>query len=126
MTSTPARLELYRRRNLRRKNDPAYLEKKAESDRAYYDKHKDDRSFKSRRAANQKRYRNGDMRDHHAARWQVNRAVQSGKLTKEPCEVCGDPKVQAHHDDYSRPLDVRWLCAVHHREHHARATGEQP
>lgn len=34
---------------------------------------------------------------------------------KQPCEVCGTP-AEAHHDDYSRPLEVRWLCSVHHKE----------
>jgi len=33
-------------------------------------------------------------------------------------EVCGAENAQAHHDDYSRPLDVRWLCDTHHRQHH--------
>jgi len=27
-------------------------------------------------------------------------------------------KAEAHHDDYSRPLDVRWLCKRHHEEAH--------
>ncbi len=49
----------------------------------------------------------------------VNNAVRDGKLTKEPCEVCGG-KAHAHHDDYSKPLDVRWLCPKHHQRHHAR------
>jgi len=35
-----------------------------------------------------------------------------------PCEICGCEKSEAHHDDYSRPLDVRWLCRVHHLMHH--------
>lgn len=48
----------------------------------------------------------------------VNNAVRDGRLTKQPCEVCGDPKVEGHHDDYSRPLAVRWLCDTHHKEHH--------
>ena len=51
----------------------------------------------------------------HAA---VARAVKSGKLIKQPCEKCGDEKTQAHHDDYSKPLDVRWLCDPCHRAHH--------
>jgi len=50
------------------------------------------------------------------ARSRVSDAVRSGKLTKQPCEVCGSARVQAHHDDYSKPLEVRWLCRTHHNE----------
>lgn len=52
------------------------------------------------------------------AKTAVNNAVAAGKLKREPCEVCGDPKSQGHHDDYSKPLIVRWLCAFDHKEHH--------
>lgn len=48
----------------------------------------------------------------------VSNAIRDGHLLKQPCEVCGHPVVQAHHDDYSKPLDVRWLCVQHHNEHH--------
>ena len=47
-------------------------------------------------------------------------AVIKGKIAKLPCEVCGSASVQGHHDDYDRPLDVRWLCTKHHAEHHVR------
>ena len=40
-----------------------------------------------------------------------------GKLLPEPCSVCHDPSAQKHHDDYGKPLLVRWLCRVCHREH---------
>jgi hypothetical protein len=40
-----------------------------------------------------------------------------GKIVPQPCEQCGAP-AQKHHDDYSRPLDVRWLCRKHHMELH--------
>lgn len=43
-------------------------------------------------------------------------------LTRQPCEVCGSEKAQAHHDDYSKPLDVRWLCTTHHAEWHKHNT----
>lgn len=47
------------------------------------------------------------------------KAIQQGLLVKKPCEVCGTTeKVEAHHDDYTKPLEVRWLCKTHHQEHH--------
>lgn len=49
----------------------------------------------------------------------VNNAVRDGKLTKLPCEFCGADRVMAHHRDYSRPLDVIWLCAKCHNRLHA-------
>jgi len=50
----------------------------------------------------------------------TSNAIRDGKLIKQPCEVCGVDKVEAHHDDYSKPLDVRWLCRKHHLEHHGK------
>ena len=42
-------------------------------------------------------------------------ALKGGRLVRKPCEVCESTDVQMHHDDYLRPLAVRWLCAQHHR-----------
>ena len=50
-------------------------------------------------------------------------AIRDGKLFKQPCEVCGIADVQAHHCDYDKPLEVMWLCAIHHEEWH-RQNGE--
>jgi hypothetical protein len=45
--------------------------------------------------------------------------IKSGVLIKEPCKVCGtNENIEAHHDDYSKPLDIIWLCRHHHRELH--------
>jgi len=55
-----------------------------------------------------------------AAQIAVNNAVRDGRLVKSPCEQCGAKKVHGHHDDYSRPLDVRWLCPLCHHRHHAK------
>ena len=52
----------------------------------------------------------------YRARTAVGNALRDGHLIKKPCEVCGDPKSQAHHEDYSKPLEVSWLCFRHHRE----------
>jgi len=48
----------------------------------------------------------------------VKYALRTGKLQKLPCGVCGELEVEGHHSDYSRPLDVIWLCKEHHREIH--------
>lgn len=52
------------------------------------------------------------------ARNAVTYAMRTGRLVPEPCERCGDAKVEAHHDDYAQPLDVRWLCRAHHLAAH--------
>jgi hypothetical protein len=57
---------------------------------------------------------------------QVNRAIKSGHLACGCCEVCGRAhivkngrrQIIAHHDDYNKPLDVRWLCYRCHRQWH--------
>ena len=55
----------------------------------------------------------------------LNYAVRVGKLTKQTCEECGAEKAEAHHDDYAKPLEVRWLCRSHHRQWHVD-NGEAP
>lgn len=59
------------------------------------------------------------------AQTKVSRAIQTGKLHKHPCEVCGEPDSQAHHDDYSKPLDVKWLCVKHHNDLHVELRKEE-
>ena len=61
--------------------------------------------------------------DRNRARVILNNAVRDAKVI--PWPVCAVPdcscKPQAHHPDYSRPLDVVWLCVKHHKEVHALA-----
>lgn len=57
------------------------------------------------------------------ARQKVQYAIKVGKITKMPCEVCGSLEVEAHHEDYSKPLDVMWLCKKCHKEHHNKKKG---
>jgi hypothetical protein len=60
--------------------------------------------------------------DRYRAQTKLNNSLRDGKVAKQPCAVCGNPKVHAHHYDYSKPLDVMWLCAIHHHRGHADGT----
>jgi len=55
----------------------------------------------------------------YRANCMVNNAIRNNKLFRDPCEICGATKnIHAHHDDYAKPLNVRWLCPVHHSQWH--------
>jgi ribosomal protein S27AE len=55
-------------------------------------------------------------RDEKRARDRVCHAVHTGKLIRPDfCSKCSSiGRVEAHHEDYSRPLDVIWLCKKCH------------
>lgn len=52
-------------------------------------------------------------------------AIRRGLIERGPCEECGAMHgengviVHGHHDDYDKPMAVRWLCMLHHRQWHA-------
>lgn len=50
----------------------------------------------------------------------LNYAIRKGEIIKKACSVCEAIKVDAHHDDYFKPLDVIWLCRKHHLEYHKK------
>ena|SRR3990167_5247089 len=52
------------------------------------------------------------------AHQKVNRYIKSGKIKKENCKICNSEKSVAHHEDYSKHLEIIWLCRLHHRQLH--------
>ena len=49
----------------------------------------------------------------------VNSAVRIGKIVKKPCIKCGITEdIHAHHEDYTQPHQITWLCRKHHTELH--------
>lgn len=69
----------------------------------------------TRAAAQRRRY--ALTREKHKARCLLQQAVRNGSLTRGDCESAGVEcrgRVEGHHQDYSKPLDVQWLCAYHH------------
>ena len=98
----------------------------AEYHRKYQVAYSQEPSVKARKAAQMRVYAKAHSTEaHHKARRLVRSAIDSGRLVRQPCEVCQSLPTHGHHDDYSKPLAVRWLCPKHHREHHAKATGGQ-
>lgn len=59
-----------------------------------------------------------DQRIKANVRSYANTYVKRGVLIKKPCEKCGEPKAQMHHEDYSKPLEVVWLCRPCHMQTH--------
>jgi hypothetical protein len=47
----------------------------------------------------------------------VKRAIKQGKLVRpDACSRCGGTakRIEAHHADYGKPLDIQWLCSGCH------------
>ncbi len=47
-------------------------------------------------------------------------ALRKGTLIRKPCIICGAEPEYGHHTDYSKPLEVEWLCREHHYRAHRR------
>ena len=64
--------------------------------------------------------RNGLARWAHIA---LRNGLRRGLIAKRPCSICGAAEAEAHHPDYSKPLQVVWLCRKHHKAHHRAQRG---
>lgn len=61
-----------------------------------------------------------EQRLHGVARAYANVYKRRGKLVQQPCAKCGDAKSEMHHRDYTRPLEVEWLCRKCHLAEHQK------
>ena len=53
----------------------------------------------------------------------TNHAIRQGKIKRQGCKIC-DETAEAHHEDYSKPFEIKWLCTKHHRQHHTKSTDD--
>lgn len=117
-------------RELSRKYKEEHREEVNEYNRKYRVEHREE--IRERLRPYLKSYRKSHQEEHRVssaeqrkrfpdeikARSAANHAIRDGKLSPQACEVCGEEKTQAHHDDYNYPLKVRWLCVNCHNEWH--------
>lgn len=63
---------------------------------------------------------NARNRDKERARQRVKHALKMGRLTKpDHCDLCGETgRIEGHHADYAKPLEVQWLCSQCHHDVH--------
>lgn len=109
-----------------------YSKNNRDKRRAYYKKHYSENrekiiektSIYAKTEAGKKAQRKADIKqknlypEKYQARQKVRIAVRGGHLKKLNCEKCGENKTEAHHEDYSKPLDVIWLCKKCHTKLH--------
>jgi hypothetical protein len=117
-----------------REQNPEQFRKR---ERAYYRRHSKEINERKRvqrttdefRAKRRARYRlkkpqqTAEERLMRACHQRITRAIHDGLMSRQPCRVCGVSDTEAHHEDYSKPYDVIWLCQVHHRRLHKSKEG---
>lgn len=99
-TNRAARIEYYQAYDRNRSRDPARIEAR-----------------KAREAGKPIAARPESDPLKRAARIAVGNALRDGKLKKPPeCEICAvcDDRLHGHHEDYTKPLEVIWVCAACH------------
>ena len=93
-----------RERHAQKSTDPVYLQKRRDYQLEYMNDHPEAK----------------------AAHRALNIAVRWGRIKKQPCSNCGSTEnLHAHHEDYSKPLDVIWLCCLCHRREHGGAVKQE-
>ncbi len=89
----------------------------AEKASAYHEKWAKENMDKIKENTKSYAERNPEKRKAYSELWA---AISSNKIVKPTeCEECGGHGlIDGHHDDYNKPLVVRWLCRSCHKAHH--------
>ena len=118
------RLKTYiNRRNVYKKycTSDKYREKLNEYRRTYEKIYRKTEKYKLYIEKSNERKRNNNLyKKQQNCRNLTRLRIQKGILIKQPCEICSELKVEAHHTDYNKPLLVKWLCHKHHMELHRK------
>ena len=89
-----------------------------EYDRRRFHENPERRAYTIRRATERKAEHPEKYRCHYA----LTNAVRDGRIKKpDRCSRCNEKasRIEGHHDDYSKPLEVVWLCPLCHRRYYS-------
>lgn len=110
----------------KKRQDPAYVmaQRKRDRDRRKLRYHEDPVWREAQKVLKDTRQR-GRLRRHVVVQGRVRKAIKTGELVPdEHCSRCGhdfsEHRRHAHHADYSKPLEVEWLCQPCHCEEHRK------
>lgn len=93
----------------------ADLPRRVEARRLYAEQAKTDPERKAKKAISMDKYKN-KYPEKYKAHYKMRDNMRDKKIEKpELCSVCGKKKnLEGHHHDYSKPLDVLWVCRKCH------------
>lgn len=89
----------------------AHPERTREYQRAYYQRNRGELN-------NQTAQYKDDYPERAAARLAIHKAIADGDLARGPCFVYGGEPADGHHEDYSKPYEIIWLCRICHTTYH--------
>ena len=100
---------------------------KTREQRLEYERKRNQGKQRKRNRAEYQRRSRAKNPEKSRARGRLQYAIEVGKIQRGKCEFEGSDcrgRIHAHHHDYSRALDVRWLCEYHHRKVEGRLIEE--
>lgn len=77
------------------------------------------RESNKRNADKRKNYKKNIYGDKQRAQQVIRNLIYRGRLIRDKCVFCGIYPSDAHHEDYSLPRAIVWLCRQHHKDVHA-------
>ena len=115
------RCKKYRENNKEKIRDYGKTEESKKYHREYQRKNNKTRKYKEKHKKYfSDYYKKPENRIKQLCRLRTSLMVKKGEIIILLCQICGELKVEAHHDNYNKPTNVMWLCVKHHKELHRK------
>lgn len=117
----PDKIKNYTKTSLEKNKEKIYARRKTPENRIKINELVKDwrKRNKDRHRENEKIRRKKENKK-QLARSLIKKHLMRGKIIKPTmCDICKkEGKIEAHHTDYEKPLEIMWLCTVCHRHQH--------